>query len=60
VLTVKKNMHLILNSSTCSGTLVKVANSTAPDGVMSLSRGFMSVMSHTFLILNLRSAVKSE
>ncbi len=30
VLTVKKNIHLILNSST--GTLVTVANSTAPDG----------------------------
>ncbi len=30
VLTVKKNMHLILNSST--GTLVTVAISTAPDG----------------------------
>jgi len=29
-LTVKKNMHLILNSST--GTLVTVAISTAPDG----------------------------
>jgi len=29
VLTVKKNMHLILNSST--GTLVTVAISTAPD-----------------------------
>jgi len=30
VLTVKKDMHLILNSST--GTLVTVAISTAPDG----------------------------
>jgi len=29
-LTVEKNMHLILNSST--GTLVTVAISTAPDG----------------------------
>jgi len=30
VLTVKKNMHLVLNSST--GTLVTVAISTAPNG----------------------------
>jgi len=125
VLTVKKNMHLILNSST--GTLVAVAISTAPDGgfhresmcsqakpariphnmlreikvqiarrhqggtptlhpcawtsiesawgskrgqanqewkvtsLLSLTRGFVSAMSlHTFLTLNLRSAVKSE